>query len=417
MASSPRAMSMRVALFVSSLRGGGAERAMLELARGLSQRGLVVDLVLVKATGPYLELVPPDIRIIDLDSGKAVVCFPRFVRYLRRWQPAVVISSMPTQNIIAIIGRMFGVRRTAIVARRESTFTLQLRHSGFKLRIKLMLERILLRFADAVVTISRMSSDDLVQAAPQLAPQIRLIHNPVVRPDLAKQAKEAVDHPWFRDSSTPLVLAVGRLVPVKDYPTLLKAFANVVLKSRPAKLVILGDGPAQEDLLRLCKDLGAAETVDFPGFVVNPYAYMSRASAFVLSSLFEGLPTVLIEAMACGTPIVSTDCPSGPREILLDGALGRLVPVGDWRALGLAILETLDNPIEFVRLVEGANRYSAESSIKQHFDLVSELAQRVSQEDRKFKVSKCVLESESGAFPLLQSGRRERHQGLRRYPN
>ena len=369
-------MSLRIALFVSSLSGGGAERAMLEIAKGLSRRGLAVDLVLVMATGPYLGDVPPEIRVVDLGSSKAITCFPRFVRYLRRERPNVVISSMVTQNIIAVVARMFGVRETAIAARRETTFTMELRHGGFKSRAKLRLERFLLRFADAVVTVSRAASDDLVQSAPQLAPQIRRIHNPVVSPSLSEKASETVEHPWLQDSSTPVVLAVGRLVPEKEYPTLLNAFAKVVLKSRPAKLVILGEGPERRSLRGLAKELAVSDVVDFPGFVTNPYAYMSRASIFVLSSLYEGLPTVVIEAMACGTPVVSTDCPSGPREILQNGTLGRLVPVGDWRALGQAILETLDAPVESGRLIEAASEYSAESSIRQHFNLVSVLTER-----------------------------------------
>ena len=367
---------MRVALFVSSLKGGGAERAMLEIARGLSCRGMAVDLVLVKATGPYLELLPTEVRVIDLDSSKAISCFVRFVRYLRRERPDVLISSMDTQNIVAIVARMFGVWDTAIVARRESTFTMQLRYGGFKSRAKLRLERFLLRFADAIVTVSRAASDDLAQSAPCIAPQIRVIHNPIVRYDLTAKASETADHPWLQDSSTPVVLAVGQLHPVKDYPTLLNAFARVVLKSLPAKLVILGEGPEEVALRRLAEELGASEAIEFPGFVMNPLAYMSRARLFVLSSLYEGLPTVLVEALACGTPVVSTDCPSGPREILQNGALGPLVPVGDWRALGQAMLETLVNPLESARLTEGTKQYSAERSIRKHLDLVLELAGR-----------------------------------------
>ncbi len=366
-------MSIRVALFVSSLRGGGAERAMLDIARGLAQRGVAVDLILVKATGPYLEFVPPDVRLIDLNSRRALLCFPALVRYLRRERPSVLISTSPEINVVAILARALFSRKMALGVRRASTFTMELRQGGLKARAVLRLERLLLRYADVVIANSRGAADDLVGAAPNLAPQVRVIHNPVVWPELAEKAVEPVDHPWFQDSSLPVVLAAGRLVPVKDYPTLLEAFANVVLKVRLARLVVLGEGPERDALRLLTEDLGIEDAVDFPGFVSNPYSYMSRAKLFVLSSVYEGSPNVLVQAMACGTLIVSTDCPSGPREILRDGALGRLVPVGDWRALGQSILDTIDRPIESTRLIEGTSEYTAEGSIQQYFDLVFEL--------------------------------------------
>ena len=367
---------MRVSLFLSSLRGGGAERAMLDIARGLSQRGLAVDLVLVKATGPYLDLVPPEIRLVNLDSRRALLCFPSLVRYLRRERPAVLVSTGSEINIIAILARALFGRGVALAARRTSTFTMEFRHSKFKERAVLRLELMILRFADVVIANSRGAAEDLVDAAPHLAGQTRVIHNPVVWPDLAKRASEPVDNPWLQDPSTPVILAAGRLVAVKDYPTLLKAFAKVVLKSRPTRLLVLGEGQDREALRRLAVDLRIDEVVDFAGFVTNPFSYMSKVSVFVMSSVYEGSPNALVQAMACGTAVVSTDCPSGPREILQDGKLGRLVPVGDWQALGDAILEALDSPLEADRLLEGTRDYSAENSVRQYMDLVSELVGR-----------------------------------------
>ena len=346
---------------------------MLDIARGLAQRGVAVDLILVKATGPYLEFVPPDVRLIDLNSRRALLCFPALVRYLRRERPSVLISTSPEINVVAILARALFSRKMALGVRRASTFTMELRQGGLKARAVLRLERLLLRYADVVIANSRGAADDLVGAAPNLAPQVRVIHNPVVWPELAEKAVEPVEHPWFQDSSLPVVLAAGRLVPVKDYPTLLRAFVNVVLKARPAKLVVLGEGPERSALSSLTESLGAADAVDFPGFVTNPFAYMSKASVFALSSLYEGSPNVLVQAMACGSPVVSTDCPNGPREILRNGALGHLVPVGDWRAMGEAILEALDSPVDSACLIDGTAEYSAERSISRYFDLVHDL--------------------------------------------
>ncbi len=364
----------RVAVFVASLRGGGAERAMLDIARGLSDRGLAVDLVLVKAVGEYLDLVPPSIRVIDLDSSRAIRSFPQFARYLRRERPSVLISTMPEVNVVAIAARALLARDTALIARRTNTYTMQLKYSGFKTRLTLRLERQLLRIADAIVKNSQEAADDLARTAPRLAPLTRVIRNPVVWPYIVEKAAEPIAHPWLNDSSLQVVLAAGRLAPQKDHATLLRAFANVVLKSRPAaRLVILGEGSQRSELCRLAEELDVAECVDFPGFVMNPFAYMSKASVFALTSLYEGSPNVLVQAMACGTPVVSTDCHSGPREILQGGALGRLVLVGDWRALGEAILQTLENPVQSACLIDGTKEYSAENSVQQYFGLLTKL--------------------------------------------
>ena len=167
-----------------------------------------------------------------------------------------------------------------------------------------------------------------------------------------------------------MVLAAGRLTSVKDHATLLRAFARV-LCSRPARLLILGVGPERENLLKLADHLGLSQCVDLPGFDPNPFAYMSRSRVFVLPSRYEGFGNVLPEAMACGTPVVSTDCRSGPREILEDGKWGRLVPVGDWRAMAEAILDTLDNPIPSDQLIFRASAFSSDASIDRYLEVLT----------------------------------------------
>ena len=172
--------------------------------------------------------------------------------------------------------------------------------------------------------------------------RIKVIFNPsVVGTEVAEKAKAPLDHPWFEPGQPSVVVAVGRLQEQKDYATMIRAFAQV-RKARPVRLLILGEGKERPMLEALIEELGLQEDVGLPGFVMNPYAYLARASLFVLSSRWEGLPTVLIEALCCGTPVVSMDCPSGPREILRGGEYGRLVPVGDAEALARAIEKTLD---------------------------------------------------------------------------
>jgi glycosyltransferase involved in cell wall biosynthesis len=202
--------------------------------------------------------------------------------------------------------------------------------------------------------------------------RVETIYNPVVTPDLESLARAAVDHPWFAGDGPPILLGAGRFVAQKDFSTLVKAFARVRAVG-PARLMILGRSkrPARARRLRaLAEHLGVAADVALPGFAANPFAYMARASAFVLSSRWEGLPGVLIEAMACGCPVVSTDCPSGPREILAGGSYGPLVPVGDAAALAEAILRVLALPPDRARLRTRAAEFSVEQAVDRYLDVL-----------------------------------------------
>jgi glycosyltransferase involved in cell wall biosynthesis len=198
------------------------------------------------------------------------------------------------------------------------------------------------------------------------------IYNPVVTAELFKMAREVPDHPWFESGAPPVVLGVGRLARQKDFPTLLQAFARL-RSERPVRLMILGQAnnqrttvERQAELRALAGKLGVADEVALPGFVHNPYAYMAHAAVFVLSSRFEGLPTVLIEALACGLPVVSTDCPNGPAEILENGKYGALVPVGDAFALAKAISATLDAPPDRGQLRTRALVFTVDQAVEKY---------------------------------------------------
>jgi glycosyltransferase involved in cell wall biosynthesis len=198
--------------------------------------------------------------------------------------------------------------------------------------------------ADAVVAVSQGVASDLVEVCGIAASHVHVLNNPVVTPETARMRSEPVDHPWLRDPTLPVVLAVGRLVPQKDFGTLLEAFA-LARRSRAARLVILGEGPLRAELEATVRRLDVAADVDLPGFCANPYAAMAAADVFVLSSAWEGSPGVLIEAMSCGTPVLSTDCPSGPRQILDGGRWGRLVPVGDAQAMANGLVDAVDGRV------------------------------------------------------------------------
>jgi glycosyltransferase involved in cell wall biosynthesis len=220
-----------------------------------------------------------------------------------------------------------------------------------------------------VIAVSRGVADDIVGLTQMPRERITTIYNPIVIPDLRAKERAPVPHPWLMTREVPVVLGVGKLKIQKDFPTLIRAFARLRAE-RPAKLVILGDGPQRGNLEGLVHELGLDADVALPGYVENPYAWMARASVFVLSSAWEGLPGVLIEAMACGCPVVSTDCASGPSEILGKGVYGPLTPVRDDRALAQSIASVLDYPPDPERLRARASEFSLEPAIDAYLDVL-----------------------------------------------
>ena len=363
----------RIALFLPSLHGGGAERVMLDISAELVNRSYPVDLVLVRAEGHYRDIVPEGVRLIDLHSHRTAASLLKLASYLRRERPAVLLSTLVHANVIALTAKMMLRGRVRVVPRIANTYGEEMASGRFKHRQALRLLKLLLPTADAVVCVSRGVAHDLITAVPAAASRIETIYNPVVSPDLVDKASLPVEHKWFNDKSIPVILSAGRLTRVKDHTTLLRAFAEVV-DSRPARLIILGEGAERDNLLQLAERFGIAEQVDLPGFKVNPFAYMSRSDVFVLSSRYEGFPNVLVQAMACGTPVVSTDCRSGPSEILEDGKWGKLVPMGGWRGMADAIIATLDDPSSAERLVHRASSYSVETSVDRYIEVLLDRA-------------------------------------------
>jgi glycosyltransferase involved in cell wall biosynthesis len=236
-------------------------------------------------------------------------------------------------------------------------------------RFRLWQARIFYPRADAIIANCNGVADDVARLTGLSREHITTIYDPVVTPDLQEKMRAALDHPWFAPGSPPVLLAVGRLTAQKDFPTLLRAFARV-RRVRPARLVILGEGRERTRLEALVRELGVAADVALPGFVINPLPYMKRAAALVLSSVYEGLPCVLIEAMACGCPVVSTDCPSGPAEILERGRYGALVPVGDVEAMAKAIHAALDGSHDAERLKTRAAEFSLERAAERYLTVL-----------------------------------------------
>jgi glycosyltransferase involved in cell wall biosynthesis len=332
----------RIAVFTATMGSGGAERSMVRLAAGLASTGRPTDLVLgCRADDAYADELPDTVRVVRLDARRALLSLPRLVRYLRRERPVAMVSSLDYMNVIAVTARRLARVDTRLVVNEQNTLSMQTGQSR-QLRQRLLPAFVRHTYprADGIAAVSAGVADDLEALIGLPRRSVRVINNPVIVPELSEMVAQPCDHPWLAGDHPPVLLAVGRLSPQKDFECLLRAFATV-RASTDARLLILGEGPERPRLESLIAELGLSADVDLPGWVGNPFPYMARADLFVLSSRWEGLPTVLIEALFCGLRIVATDCPSGPREILDGGRFGSLVPVGDPGALAAAILDAL----------------------------------------------------------------------------
>ena len=351
-----------VAVLVSFSGDGGVERMIVNLLEAFAARGLPVDLLLIKAQGPYPQSIPSAVNVIQIGSGHTFTSLPAVVRYLQQYRPQALLAAKERAGQVALWARRLSAVPTRIVVRLGTTRSAAMKDKHPVLRwLREQSMRFGYRSVDTIVAVSRGVADDIAKTTGLPSARIRVICNPVVTPKMLALAQAPAPHPWFQPDAPPVILAAGRFTEQKDFPTLIRAFERV-RQLQPCRLVILGKGQLQSELESLASDLRVREAVHFPGFVNNPYAYMARAALFVLSSAWEGSPNVLTEALAVGTPVVATDCPSGPREILQGGRYGQLVPVGDVQRLGEAMLGTLSNPLPNEVLRKAAEPYRVNES-------------------------------------------------------
>ncbi len=352
----------RIAIFVSTSGHSGVDRAMQHLIPALARRGYAVDLLKVRRHGPNLTEVPEGVRIIDLGSRHTYTCLPAIVRYLRRERPAAMLADKDRVNRTALLARALARVPTRLVLSSGTTISIDLAHRGaFERWLQRTSMGRLYPFADQVIVTSRGVADDMADYTGLARGHIEVVPSPVVPDKLLHTPQPRPEHPWFHDDGPPIVLSVGELGQRKGYDVLLRAFATLHTQ-RPCRLLILGRGKLQAELERLAAKLGIADAVDFAGFQSNPFAFMAHADLFAFASRWEGLGFVLIEALAMGTPVVSTDCPSGPREILADGQYGELVPVDDHQAMARAMAKRLGTPADPEHLRQAAMPYTIENS-------------------------------------------------------
>jgi len=360
----------KISFFISTLEGGGAERNVINIINNLNRDKYIIDLVLGKARGVFMDQIPTDVSVFNLNTSYGFILFFKLIGYFRKEKPDIFISSFPHINIISLVARKVSLVKTKVVITEHGIVSL------LSTTARSFTRRLVARFilplaikmvypsANAIICVSKGVAEDLSK---MIKSQMDVIYNPIVSDDLYKLAEEE-----YSFGNIPTIIMVGRLTKVKDYPNLLKAF-NLVLKQKEARLVILGEGPEEGNIERLTKELGLSEKVILLGFQKNPYKYMKGASVFVLSSFHEGFGNVIVEAMACGTPVISTNC-SGPSEIIENGKSGLLVPVGDSKALAEAIIKVLNNDHNFSE--EGKKRaqsFSIKESVKQYEEVFDRL--------------------------------------------
>lgn len=336
---------MRFAFFIPYFREGGVETSTFRLANGFRARGHTVSLLTFGHDSPYLDSDSP-FDVVNLEVSRTLSSVPALVRQLSETSPDVVVSTHYYANIVNVVANEVArIDAKTILTERLYVSHVIEQEPWYKSVLFPHLMRLTYPRADYCVTVSKAAADDLQAVACLTEEQVVPIYNPTLADEVFERATEPVDHPWFDDSDPPILLGVGRLTGQKDFSTLIRAFSHV-LDERLARLVILGEGEERGRLEALAEELGVEDHIDFPGFVENPYAFMARADLFVLSSRFEGMPNVLVEAAALETPVVATDCPSGPRELLNDGEAGELVPVGNPQAMARAIQRQLAQPGE-----------------------------------------------------------------------
>ncbi|MBX3144438.1 MAG: glycosyltransferase [Trueperaceae bacterium] len=355
----PHREPLHLAFFVADLLGGGAERMMVALANGLSDRVARLDLVVARAEGPYLDEVAEGMRVVDLGGSTTASVLPALTRYLRANRPDALMSTLSHANLIAVIATRLARVPTRVVVREASTPGVEaINWAHPKAAIARLMMNRTYRMADGIVAVSAGVAESISEMTGLSLERIATLYNPVVTPELSRLAGESVDHRFFVAKRAPVILSVGNLREVKDHETLIRAF-RLVVDELDARLLILGEGPERQRLERLVTELGLDELVDMPGFDKNPFAYMAKADLYALTSRREGLPGALVQALACGLPAVATNCRSGPLEVLEGGKLGELVPVGDVAALGAAMLRTLRDPPDRRLLTAHSAKYES----------------------------------------------------------
>lgn len=373
MTDTPQAMTYpHLAIFMSFSGQGGVEQMMLNLMEAMIDRGVSIDLIAVNKTGFNLaERLPPQVKLIESRNKHSKTAILTLVGYLKQHQPKVLFVAKERGLQAALIAKALSRQKQLKISVRLGTNIsafLQTKPPLIRL-LRQSLSRWTLQGAHQIIAVSDGVANDIVSFLPCVKNRVHVIPNPVTTPRFLTQPISTPSHPWLQNKSEPLILAAGRLTQQKGFDCLLRAFAQVN-KTQPCRLIILGDGALRDDLLALAESLQIREKIDLPGYIAGIWPYLSQADLFVLSSRWEGSPNVLTEALALGIPVVATDCPSGPKEILQQGRYGTLVPIDDDQALAQAMLQTLKNPLPADTLKSAVSEYRSDLSAVRYLQII-----------------------------------------------
>lgn len=372
----PAATRQSLVIFLPDLSGGGAERLHIHLASALAAQGYDVTFLLHRRVGVLLDLLPPHIRLVTLNCRRSLAALMPLVRFLRRERPDFFIANLGHNNIVALwAAALARVPARMIVTEHNSLSRDCAERSKADWRYKILplLYRLFLCRANGIVAVSSGVANDLTATAGIPRHRITVIENPVIDGDFDRRMAEPAAHPWLAAGEPPFFLGAGRLIAAKDFTTLIAAFAITARRS-DARLILLGEGPMHDALAAQARKAGIEDRVSMPGYQLNPLPFMRAAAALVLSSRHEGFGNVLVEALGCGTQIVSTDCPFGPSEILAEGKFGRMVPSGDPQAMAEAMLAVLEQPaFDRAMLRERARAFSVARAAAQYIRLFDTL--------------------------------------------
>lgn len=359
-----------IAILVSYSGQGGVEKAVNLLSGGFLEHGVRIDLITPKLTGEHTASIPSGVNIVRFKTRHTYSSLFPLAGYLRREKPDALLAVKHRAIVTAVLASLFSRYKGRLVGSIHTNISASLRYSSLVKRVVFRwIMRICYPRTDMITGVSEGVARDIMDLTGVPSDKVAVVYNPVVIPDIERMGRMPAEHPWFSDGGPPVILGIGRLTRQKDFHTLIRSFSEVI-KTTPCRLIILGEGEDLQSLGDLAKNLEVEKLVDFPGFQSNPYSFLGGSGLFVLSSRWEGFGMVLVEAMALGIPVVSTDCPSGPREILGEGLYGPLVPVQNPTLMSQAIIQVLKNPPEKELLRSASENFSIERITKRYLDVL-----------------------------------------------
>ena len=360
-----------VAILIPVFGVGGAERVVAELLQGLPRERYRLTLMTLAEKGLSLPL-PADVRVETIRARTFMTALPRVIAIIRRRPPDLLCAHMTLANLWALLARAVTRKRFPVICVEHNMPTEEYSRETRRRQALPTLMRALYRRADRLVTVSEGARVDLATVLRVPEQQIRVIRNPVLPPQLPELAAGAAPHPWLDDANLRVVLAVGRLAPQKNYPLLLRAFATVAAADERARLIVYGEGALRGELERLAATLGVHDRVTFPGITANPYAAMSRAATYAISSHYEGSPLSVIEALACGARVVATDV-GDIGDVLARARTGTVVAPGDQAAFARALIDAIDSATPPAIAAEALEPFRVAHGVQAYDELFAEV--------------------------------------------